>query len=215
MNTSDSDSGADFDSGSRRSRPTWLLVGVALVVLIVLVIAFVLAGRGDSTASDSASPPKTPAVDLSATATAEADSAVSTPPTSPTPSNQPVGDVSYFVEQGAGKWRIFAVGINGNQVTAEERYGPAGNDGGGCFVGDRVDSEFAGVLIADVGQKVAIPFKVNAGELRLKGKWRGLRPTTKQDVNQLTTAADQGPIDLVRCEEYRGLIASGEVQVID
>lgn len=207
MTTSSSE--GDSDSESRRLRSTWLLVGIALVVFVALVSALLLIGRGDSAPSDSAPTTENPAADMSAAPTPKADSAVSPQPP------QTVGDVSYFAEQDAGKWRIFAVGLNGNQVTGEERYGPAGNDGGGCFVGDRTNGEFVGVLIADVGQKAAIPFKVSAGELRLKGKWRGLIPTTKQEVNRLTTAADQGPIDLARCEEYRDLIASGEVQVID
>jgi len=195
----------------------WLLVGIALVVVVGLVVTFLLAGRGDSDSSGTASPTSSSAAQLPGISTPEPDSE---------PSGQasgPVGDVSYFVEQDprqgtaqdADKWRIFAIGMNGKQVTAEERYGPSGNDGGGCFVGERVGDEFVGVLIADVGQKLTIPFTEQAGELRLTGEWSGLSPATLPQVSKLTTAADQGPIDLARCEEYWGLIASGEVQVIE
>lgn len=196
----------DSDASSRTSRTTWVLVAVALAVVVGLIVVFLTSSSGQSESSSNDASTSEPTGDVSSSATQLSPS--------PSPASE-VGEVRYFAEGNTDDWRLFAVAVNGDQVTAEERYGPAGNDGGGCFVGKVSDGEYVGVLVADVGQRVTIPFKVEDGEIRLKGKWRGLKPVTENEVNNRTTGADQGPLDLARCEEYRDLIASGEVQVVD
>ncbi len=207
---------ADSDSNSTVSRSTWIFVAIALVIVVVLAVVYVVTPWGDAPEPDD--------VGQSAAATqgeevdpGDSDSILPTATATSSSSAAPAGtsQTVYFSAGNEQDWRVFAININGAEVTAEERYGPAGNDGGGCFVGEVADGEYAGVLIADVGQQVTIPFKLKDGQIRLKGKWRDLSPATEAQVDQLTTSAEQGPIDLTRCAEYRDLLASGELQVID
>lgn len=114
-------------------------------------------------------------------------------PGTPDSGSSSASRTNFFTKTDRG-WELIAMQISGTSVVAEIRYGPEGNDGGGCFEGQLGQDSIDGILVGNLGQRFSIPIARPNGLVVLTDSGSRMQSMSSSEAARVVRDADQNPL---------------------